>query len=484
MEKNDLQKRYGIATAICMVVGIVIGSGVFFKAQNILKLTEGNMPLGILAWLIGGAIMIICAYCFSILATKYNKVNGIVDYAEATCGKKYAYTIGWYMATIYTPCITSVLAWVSARYTLVFFGLPDPTTGLCMTLSALYLILSYSLNSISPIIAGKVQISTTILKLIPIVLMAFVGTIYGLIVSPSGVNTSSILLMNFATAGNGKLSALFGAVVATAFAYEGWILATTINSELKDAKKNLPRALIIGTIIVMIAYIVYYIGIAGGASVETLISDGATVAFSNIFGKVGGTVLNVLIAISCLGTLNGLMIGCTRNMYSLAIRNQGLKPNIFKQVDSSTNMPTNSGICGLLLCVIWLFYFYIANLDTTLLASYDAESANWLVRLLGTLDLETNKYTVGWFAFDSSELPIVALYAMYIPIFVKMISLKELPFTKRMIMPVLAIISSVFMIIAAIYSHKWEVFYFLIVTFIFMILGIKVNLNNKKEKLD
>ena len=481
MEKNDLQKRYGLLTAICMVVGIVIGSGVFFKAQNILKLTEGNMPLGILAWLIGGAIMIICAYCFSILATKYNKMNGIVDYAEATCGKKYAYKIGWYISTIYTPCITSVLAWVSARYTLVIFGLPDPTTGLCIALSALYLILSYALNALSPIIAGKIQISTTILKLIPIALMAIVGTVYGLIVSPSGANSSSILLTNFATAGNGNLSSLFGAVVATAFAYEGWILATTINSELKDAKKNLPKALIIGTIIVIIAYIAYYIGVAGGASVETLISEGATVAFSNIFGKIGGTLLNILIAISCLGTLNGLMISCTRNMYSLAIRNQGVKPDIFKQVDVSTNMPTNSGICGLLLCAIWLFYFYIANLDTTLLVNYDAESANWLIKLLGTLDLETNQYTVGWFAFDSSELPIVALYAMYIPIFIKMISLKELPIAKRIVMPVLAIIASVFMVIAAIYAHKWGVLYFLIVTIIFMIFGHKIDSKNNKE---
>ena len=54
---DKLQKRYGLLTAICMVVGIVIGSGVFFKAQTILQKTGGNMPLGILAWIIGGVIM-------------------------------------------------------------------------------------------------------------------------------------------------------------------------------------------------------------------------------------------------------------------------------------------------------------------------------------------------------------------------------------------------------------------------------------------
>lgn len=70
MESN-LKKKYGLTTAIAMVVGIVIGSGVFFKAEKVLTATGGNLPLGILAWIIGGAIMVACAYTFSIMATKY-----------------------------------------------------------------------------------------------------------------------------------------------------------------------------------------------------------------------------------------------------------------------------------------------------------------------------------------------------------------------------------------------------------------------------
>lgn len=464
-----------------MVVGIVIGSGVFFKAQNVLNLTNGNMPLGILAWIIGGSIMICCAYCFATLATKYNNVNGLVDYAEATCGKKYAYKIGWFLTTIYTPCITSVLAWVSARYTLVIFGQMDPTTGTCLALSGLYLVLSYTINALSPIIAGKLQVSTTVIKLIPIVLMAIVGTIYGLIVVPEGMN-NSILISNFSTINNSGISTLFGAVVATAFAYEGWILATTINSELKDPKKNLPKALILGTAVVMISYIIYYIGVAGGASVQSLMENGATIAFRNIFGTVGGTILNIFVAVSCLGTLNGLMLSCTRNMYSLAIRKTGPAPNIFKQIDNTTNMPTNSAIMGLALCAIWLFYFYAANLGMLFSSSYSAEFANWLVKLLGTLDTVTNTYTVNWLSFDSSELPIVAIYAMYIPIFIKMMKEKDLSVMQRVIMPILAIVGSIFMIIAAIYSHKIGVLYFIIVTAIIMLLGMKYQTISEENK--
>ena len=83
---NKLERKYGLFTAICMVVGIVIGSGVFFKAQTILQKTGGNMPMGILAWLIGGAIMLVCLLTFAFMGQKYERVNGLVDYAVIGIG--------------------------------------------------------------------------------------------------------------------------------------------------------------------------------------------------------------------------------------------------------------------------------------------------------------------------------------------------------------------------------------------------------------
>ena len=98
---EQLKKRYGLITAICMVVGVVVGSGIFFKAQNVLQKTGGNAFDGIIAWLVGGAIMVVIASTFAIMATKYEKVNGVVDYAESLCGNVYAYYLGWFMSIIY-----------------------------------------------------------------------------------------------------------------------------------------------------------------------------------------------------------------------------------------------------------------------------------------------------------------------------------------------------------------------------------------------
>ncbi len=421
MEK--LTKKYGLATAICMVVGTVIGSGVFFKAQNVLAATGGNMPVGIAAWVITGLLMIICSAQFAVMATKYEKVSGVVDYAEATCGKSYAYYLAWFMVNIYYPGMTSVLSWVSARYLGVLFGwsMVDPQV---MTLAGFFLIASYTLNALSPKLAGKFQISATVIKLIPITLMAIVGTIVGFF---NGTLTTNFTTVVSEAVGGTTSSGLFAAIVATVFAYEGWIVATSINAELKNPKKNLPLALVIGSLIVVAAYVLYFIGVAGGASSAVLISDGATTAFSNIFGGIGGTILNICIIVSCLGTLNGLMVGATRGMYAIAARNDGPRPETFSQIDKATNMTTNSSIWGLFVCALWLVYFYGANL------------------------------TDGWFGvfnFDSSELPIVTIYAMYIPIFIAwMIKEKDMGVFKRFILPAVSIVACVFMVFAAVYAH-------------------------------
>lgn len=437
--ENGLQKRYGLLTAICIVVGTVIGSGVFFKAQTILQKTEGNMPLGIVAWLIGGAIMLCCISAFSIMATKYQKVNGIVDYAEATAGSKYGYFVGWFMALIYYPTLTSVLAWLSARYTLVFITTAFPAITLavpveeggcvvgpeCMALSLFFLCCAYAINALAPKLAGYFQVTTTFIKLVPLALMAVMGIVVGLL----GENGVLVENMVYTGAANGDTSGLlFGAVVATSFAYEGWIVATSINAELKDAKKNLPVALITGGIIIVAIYLFYYIGVAGAASVEQLINEGATVAYINLFGGAFGNILNAFVAISCMGTLNGLMLACTRGLYAVAARNEGPKPDVFAQVDPKTNMPSNAAIFGLMLCGFWFIFFYGGNLAPM----------NWL----------------GLFAFDSSELPIVTIYAIYIPIFIQfMRKAKELGAMRRFVAPLAGLCGSIFMVIAAVYAH-------------------------------
>ena len=447
--ETQLKKRYGLLTAIAMVVGIVIGSGVFFKATKVLANTGGSMVQSLITVGVVGLIMIICSYVFSILATRYERVNGIVDYAEVALGTKYAYYVGWFLTTMYYPAITSCLAWVSAQYACILFGLPVAGST-HLAIGAFFLIGCYVLNALSPRLAGKFQVSTTIIKLIPLILMAIVGTIAGLI---NGMTLEALTTADAGLASSGS-GGILGAIVAFAFAYEGWIIATSINAELKDSKKTLPKALLVGAIIVVLVYLGYFVGLTGSLSVADIAAAGDDLprhAFTSLFGNMAGTLVFVIIVISCLGTANGLMLGCCRGLYSLAARGLGPAPKVFSQVDPETNMPTNSSIFGLLMCGIFFCYWQVCFFET---------------RVLGTANIPL---LLSW---EPDELPIITLYAAYIPIFfVMMKKERDLSPFKRFVMPALGILSCVFMVFCAFYAYKMDAVYYLIVFAAVMIIG-------------
>ena len=141
-------------------------------------------------------------------------------------------------------------------------------------------------------------------------------------------------------------------------------------------------------------------------------------------------------------------------MYSLAVRGNGPAPETFGQVDKATNSATNSSIFGLLACAAWGVYFYLSNLAGT-----------WS----------------GIFVFDPTEIPIVTIYAMYLPIFIAwMVKEKDEGFVKRFLLPILAFLGSAFMVLACIISHKMACVWYLIVFAVIMAIGA-IFMNSKKN---
>lgn len=443
LKMDNLQKKYGFWTATAMVVGIVIGSGVFFKADDVLKAAGGDLPTVLIAWMIGGSIMVVTAYVFSKIATRIEKVNGLVDYFEEAYGEKAGYMVGWFMTFIYYPTLVAVLAWVSANYTVGLMGMKD----MLWPLSFVYLTAFFLLNYYSPVLAGKWQVSSTVIKLIPLGLVAIVGGIAGL--------TSGQTMQNFAhtaqqIAGSG--GGLAVATLSTAFAYEGWIIATVINAELKDAKRTLPKALVVGTIAVMTIYMLYYLGISGVLTNDQVLAEGDAApvrVIEMIFGNVGGTLLTVFVIISCLGTLNGLIMGSARGMFSIASRNLGPRADLFKQVNPTTNSTSWSAIIGYFLSCFWLGVWY-GNFH-------------------------------GWWGqfMDVSELPIAFLYVIYISIYIwVMKTFTDLGPVSRFLCPLLAGCGSVYIIWGAIQK---DMFIHFLILFL-LIQGAGIMLMNSSKK--
>ena len=451
--ENSMQKRYGLFTAISMVVGIVIGSGIFFKATKVLANNNGDMGRSLLTVGIVGAIMLICSFVFANLASRYEKVNGVIDYAEAALGRGYAYYVAWFMTLIYYPTITSTLGWVTAQYAAILFGFP--VAGMTHYWVGFGILLADGLiNAYAPRLAGKLQVSATVIKLIPLILMAVAGTITGL---SNGLTVEAFTAASAQIASQG--SGLMGAIVAFAFAYEGWIIATSINSELRNAKKNLPLALSLGALIVVVIYMAYFVGLTGSMSTAEMMAAGDMLpekAFGNLFGPAAGTIVFVFIVISCLGTTNGLMMGCARGAYSLGVRGEGIAPRFFARVDKKTDMATNSAWFGIFIALLWYSYWHF-----------------FFIHGMGP----------SFFNWEPDELPIITLYAGYIPMFISVMAhSKGSKPLMRYILPVVAILGCCFMVYCAFVAYGIQALYYLGFFALVMAVGALVRITQSRQK--
>ena len=413
---TEIKKQYGIWTGIAMVVGIVIGSGVFLKSGGVLKLAGGNLKLSILAWFIGGLIMITSSFCFAVFATKVTKYNGVVDYVEVASNEKIGYSLAWMITSFYYPIVASIVALFAGSYFFKMIGLNIGLTDWQNFLFAFGIItLVVIMNYLSPIIASRFQISATVVKLIPILLIAIGGLFASLIVG----NDYGIINAFKNNAEGYELN--FGeAVKKTAFAYEGWVCATAINAELKDSKKNLPKALVGGTIAILVFYIVYYVSLSAILGNEAnIIQDekAPIVAFQKMFGTIGGSIFTFFIMISCLGTVNGVTMGCCRGMYTMSCRGQGIAPEKFSKIGKNKNISFLSCIYGYGCILLMLLVWYLAMHNV------------WIFGHLGSMD----------------EIICAIIYAIYITMYIFIMkNFKELNVVKRFILPGLAIIGSLF----------------------------------------
>lgn len=413
---TEIKKQYGIWTGIAMVVGIVIGSGVFLKAGGVLKLAGGNLKLSILAWFIGGLIMITSSFCFAVFATKVTKYNGVVDYVEVASNEKIGYSLAWMITSFYYPIVASIVALFAGSYFFKMIGLNIGLTDWQNFLFAFGIItLVVIMNYLSPIIASRFQISATVVKLIPILLIAIGGLFASLIVG----NDYGIINAFKNNAEGYELN--FGeAVKKTAFAYEGWVCATAINAELKDSKKNLPKALVGGTIAILVFYVVYYVSLSAILGNEAnIIQDekAPIVAFQKMFGTIGGSIFTFFIMISCLGTVNGVTMGCCRGMYTMSCRGQGIAPEKFSKIGKNKNISFLSCIYGYGCILLMLLVWYLAMHNV------------WIFGHLGSMD----------------EIICAIIYAIYITMYIFIMkNFKELNVVKRFILPGLAIIGSLF----------------------------------------
>jgi APA family basic amino acid/polyamine antiporter len=407
------QQKYNLSTTIAMIVGIVIGSGIFFKSDNVLIFTKGNIFLGILVFIIAAFSIIFGSLSISELASRTDEAGGIITYSEKYWNKKTACAYGWFQTFIYYPTIVSVVAWVCGIYITMLFGI-NSTLEMQVIIGTFVITSLYIINILSYRLGGYIQNASTIIKLIPLAMIAAAGIFLG---NPLPVLRSNII--SAPSEGFGWIAA----VGPIAFSFDGWIIATSIGHEIKNSKRNLPLALIISPIIILGVYILYFVGISSYMGADTVMNMGdshVNEASIRLFGSLGARMILTFIVISVLGTVNGVIIGMMRLPYSLAIRNMFPSSKKFVKVSEKYSIPLNSGILTYFICIAWMLIHYI-----------------------------TQKYNILPNS-DVSEISIVINYIGFILMYVAVIKLKisgEIKSSvKGYLVPLLAIAGSLFIL--------------------------------------
>lgn len=346
--------NYGLFTAITMIAGVVIGSGIFFKSDDVLLYTGGNMFLGVLVFIIAAIAIIFGCLAVSQLATRTDNPGGIIAYAEEFVNDKVASAFGWFQSFLYLPALVAVISMVSGMYICQLFGIEGSNLIYCLYGFGACVVF-FGFNMLSARFGGVFQNASMIIKLIPLLLIAILGFVYG---NPGEIASKDIEMIRNTSVGTTWLTAF----APIAFSFDGWIVATSISHEIRNSKRNLPIALICAPIVILLAYLSYFIGVTSLVGPEVVIAQGndsAYTACNMLFGAFGSKALLVFIVISVLGTLNGLVMALIRQPYSLAIRNLIPAAKMLSKENTYLNgMPVNSGILGFLVAMFWLVVHY------------------------------------------------------------------------------------------------------------------------------
>lgn len=307
-EQIGLNRSLGLISSLSLVIGTVIGSGIFFKQAAVLDYAHST-NLALVAWLVGGLITMASGLTIAEIGSQMPHTGGLYVYLEKIYGKFWGFLAGWMQIIVYGPTLIAALGSYLATLLVAFFDLPKTSTPL---LAVIVIALIAAFNLLSNRYGAAFQVITTVGKLLPIAAIIIFGLLFGKANAFNQVATTS---------GSVTLNGFGMAILATLFAYDGWVLIANMGGEIKNPQKLLPKAIVFGIGLVLIIYMLVTAGIfrVVPASLIHRLGDQAAAHFATIaFGQVGGKLLNIGIIISIAGCINGKVMTFPRIMYAMA----------------------------------------------------------------------------------------------------------------------------------------------------------------------
>lgn len=324
---DSLPRRLGMASAIAVLVGSTIGSGIFRSPAVVAKDIDALLPFA-LAWVVGGLVALAGALTFAELGGMFPRTGGIYVYIREAFGKLPAFLFGWAELLILRPAAYGAIAVTSAEYTWRLLG-RDPGAALVLIpgttvivtlaqgLAALFIVIVGFVNLRGISLGAVVQNISTVLKVAAILFLLGIGLALVPDVLPA---VPELPARDEGAPAPGSMAAFGLALVAVFWAYDGWSDVGFIGGEIRDPGRNVPRAFIGGTAIVVALYLAInwvYLRVIPLEQMPGRPLIAADVAEA-LIGPVGAVFVAGAVAISTFGTLNGSMMTGPRVFFAMA----------------------------------------------------------------------------------------------------------------------------------------------------------------------
>ena len=349
MTGNNTEKKLSLFDSTAIIVGSMIGSGIFIVSAEIARKVETPGML-ILAWVITGIITVFGALSYGELAAAMPKAGGQYVYIKEAFGPLYGFLYGWTLFAVIQTGTIAAVAVAFAKFTGVFFPAISGSNHLLeigsfsistQQILAITLIIFLSLYNFRNVKAGAfLQNIFTVSKVLALLLLIILGLYFGI----KGIGNSEHFIPAFPNIITLTTIGVFGAAMTgSLFSADAWNNITFTAGEVKNPQRNLPLSLFLGTSTVIILYLlanIAYIYVLPIEKIQHAENDRvATLMMETILGNNGKFFMAIMIMISTFGCLNGCILTAARVYYAMA------KDKMFlKQAGTlnKNNVPANS----------------------------------------------------------------------------------------------------------------------------------------------
>ena len=298
-------RRLSLWDAALIVVGGIIGGGIFLNSYIAAQRTSSGIAL-LLVWVGAGVLTLLGALCYAGLGARRPRAGGSYVYLRDAFGSLAGFLFGWTMLLVIYSGSTAAVATGFATYTAAVFDLP-PTIVRPLAVGGLVFIIGINLFGLR--LGAQIQNLFTLLKLLAVAMLVVCGLVF------AGVGSSNALTADPTHSGMGFM----GAALPVLFAYSGFTYLNNLAGEVRNPQRTLPRALLLGMLLVIVAYAlvnIAYLAVLGHAGLANSPTPAADV-MRHVAGPIGAKVIAIGIAISTLGFCNITLVSGARVLQAM-----------------------------------------------------------------------------------------------------------------------------------------------------------------------